>query len=511
MSLFPMNAGQAQGRLVQAGVALVAAALIAGCGSEYRPVVTPISPSGPAAQPQSLAAVVSSPSSTSDGVATIIDYSGDTVMATTPIGPNPTAFTLDATGTTGYAVNSDGTLTNFQISTKLQEQNLQFTTLPTTSQPVNLFSPNAGLWAGDLNGNIADIFVGYPETFKLAVPVAATPITVVGPGTGALRNYVISQVGDSNGVDCNNSPATVPTGLATAIETSNDAADTTPIPLGRCPVYGVESSDGKRLFVLNRGDDTITVINTQFNTLDACTPFVDQTGQTVTCHPTLPLSTTAVTATGITPPNGTTGMTAIAGPVYAEYNAATSQLVVADYIGGTISVIDVSLDVYGNDSPTFGTTFTIKVGNTATPYPASVTVLSDGSRAYTANQGDDDGKGNGTVSIVYLSGGSDRLEKTLSVTGHPRTVVSTSNSLYGKVYVASPDSQYLTILRTDQDIVDTTILIEGNIVDVRVSSQNGSSNVNSNINSRVPGYGQPCNLPPTAAATTLAACQAIPY
>ncbi len=37
-------------------------------------------------------------------------------------------------------------------------------------------------------------------------------------------------------------------------------------------------------------------------------------------------------------------MTAIAGPVYAEYNAATSQLVVANYDGGTISVIDVSLE-----------------------------------------------------------------------------------------------------------------------------------------------------------------------
>ncbi len=37
------------------------------------------------------------------------------------------------------------------------------------------------------------------------------------------------------------------------------------------------------------------------------------------------------------------------GPVYAEFNSATSQLVVADYDGGTISLIDVSLDEYGND------------------------------------------------------------------------------------------------------------------------------------------------------------------
>ncbi len=103
-------------------------------------------------------------------------------------------------------------------------------------------------------------------------------------------------------------------------------------------------NDAQRLFVLNRGSDTISVINIPNDTLDACTPFVSQSGQTVTCHPTLPLSTSAVTATGITPPNGTTGMPATAGPVYAEYNIATQQLVVADYDGGTISIIDVSLD-----------------------------------------------------------------------------------------------------------------------------------------------------------------------
>jgi YVTN family beta-propeller protein len=162
-----------------------------------------------------------------------------------------------------------------------------------------------------------------------------------------------------------------------------------------------------------------------------------------------------------------------------------------------VSVIDVSEDEYGNDSPTFGTTFTIPVGNN----PASVTALADGSRAYTANQTD------GTVSIVNLT--SHTFEKTLPVNGHPRTVVSTQNSLYGKVYVASPDSPFLTILRTDLDLVDTTVLVEGNIVDVRVTTQNTSQG-NSFITSRVPGFGQPCYLPGTANSLTLATCQTLP-
>ena len=127
---------------------------------------------------------------------------------------------------------------------------------------------------------------------------------------------------------CNLSPRTVATdGAATPIETSSNTADPA-IPVGKCPVYAVSSTDQQRLYVLNRGDDTITVINSRNNTLDTgCPPpagCTNQNGQTYFTHPVLPLSTTAVTATGVTPPNGTAGMTAIAGPIYAEYNRQRS-------------------------------------------------------------------------------------------------------------------------------------------------------------------------------------------
>ena len=42
--------------------------------------------------------------------------------------------------------------------------------------------------------------------------------------------------------------------------------------------------------------------------------------------------------------------------------------------------------------------------------------------------------------------------------------------------------------------MDTSLLVQGNIVDVRVTSANASSG-NFNNDSRLPGYGQPCNLP----------------
>ncbi|MGD0629606.1 MAG: hypothetical protein ABR987_09645 [Terracidiphilus sp.] len=527
MMLFSMNLGQARVRLVLGGVALAAGVLIAGCGSTYRPVVTPVTSSGPEAQPSSYVIVVSAPSPTTPGVATIIDYSGDTVLALAPIGVGPEAFTIDEVGGNGYTINSDGTLSNFPISQSLQAKQVEYSTLPSTADPVNLFSPSFGLYAADLSGSLVDVFNGFPEAFKLSIPVATTPVMIIGSSATGQRDFAISQnLAAPSGVECNNTPTAEPAGSADAFELSSFTFSSN-IPVGKCPVYAVETPDNRRLLVMNRGDDTISVINNQNNTQDTCTPFQNQNGQWVTCHPVLPLSQAGLKVAGAVPPpncniatNPTCGMPATAGPVYAESNAATNQLVVADYDGGAISVIDMSGDEYGNDYNTyanpsctvngvnsyancgaitggFGTTYTIAVGNN----PAAVTVLNDGSRAYAANQTDQ------TVSIVTLS--SHTVEKTLPVTGHPRTVVSTQNSQFGKVYVASPDSPFLTILRTDLDIVDTTVLVEGNTVDVRVTTQAGSGG-NTNSVSRRPGYGQPCYLPGAANSATLAGCRTQP-
>ncbi len=494
-----MNFYQARWRLIEAGVAFGAAALIAGCGNNYRPTITPVSNPGPPAQVTSYAAVVSSTSSTVAGTATIIDYSGDSVMATAPIGPGPTSFTLNSGGTDGFSYNSDGTISQFPVASTLQQNQVLFSTVPATAQLVNLFAPAAGLWAADLcgtdpstaecpwdsdpltmNDSAMDVMIGNPPTLVYNIPLAPTPVALVGTGSGGGRFFAISQGAVPSAVACNARASVtnvIPNGIVTGVEGSNYSTDL-PITVGQCPVYALENSDSSRLFVLNRDSDSISVINTLEDALDENCPATNQNGQKINC-----------------PPNGTLQLPAGSGPVYAEFNVATNQLVVSNYDGGTISVIDTSEDEYGNDSSTFGTMYTIPVGNN----PASVTVLYDGSRAYTANQTDQ------TVSIVNLS--SHTLEKTLSVTGHPRTVVSTQNSTQGKVYVASPDSNILTILRTDLDIVDTIIPMVGNVVDVRVSSQNGSTG-NINTVSRIPGYGEPCNLPGAAATASLAACQA---
>jgi len=463
-------------------VALTAAAIaLTGCGSNYRPTTTPIVGTGPASQPAANAFVVSRPSPTAQGIGTVIDYSGDTVSATAPIGPGPQTFALSSGGAQAWTLNVDGTVSNIPVTSNLQAKQITYSTLapiPTTGPfagkdpVVALFGGTLGLYALDVNTNDVDVLTGSPDAFKLVVPVDQTPVTMAGV-SGATRLYSISQM-ITYGTACNTNPWGVGVnGMADGIETSTYTRSSQ-IQVGVCPVYAVGTPDGKRIFVLNRGSDSISVINSQNNTINSCAPGINQNGQPYTCHPSLPLTA----ASGL----------AHAGPVYAEYNSTTGQLVVANYDGDTISIIDVSLDEFGNDSPTFGNTYTVAVGTN----PAAVTVLADGSRAYVANQSD------GSVSIVSLS--SHTVEKTLPVTGHPRTVVSTANSIYGKVYVVSPDSPYVTIVRTDQDILATTVLVQGNAIDVRTSSPDTTSS-NLNTVSRMPGAGQPCFLPPAAFTT----------
>jgi len=126
-------------------------------------------------------------------------------------------------------------------------------------------------------------------------------------------------------------------------------------------------------------------------------------------------------------------------------------------------------------------------GQTSTPFPASVTPWPTQPRLY-RNQGD--GTENGTVTIVNLS--SHTVEKTLPSPAI-RTVVSTRTRSRAGL-CRSPDSPYLTIVRTT-DIIDTTSWWS-NIVDVRVASQNGNPG-NANTVSRTPVW-QPCYLPAPA-------------
>ena len=479
--------------------ALLAVAVTAGCGNRYRPVITPVPPPGPSSQQIAYTVVISQPDLTSaasatypcpsslyasPGIATVIDFSGDSVLAQANIGIGPLSFSLDPTGTTAYSLNCDGTINTFSISANLQSNQIKTTTLfKTTTVPAGappsfrsiqsniLLRTNSQYVVTQVRRTVGALSQSATRNLALLTEISVAPalVTLTGATTGQ-RVFAISQ-GATTGAgaavtwgQCATPGAVTTAGEADGIETSTNSVSSL-IPLGTCPVYGITNANGLRSFVLNRGSGDITVINTQTNALDTqLDPTLNQGTKPATINLSLPN----------TPASGG------AGPVYADYYAQAELLLTANYDSNTVSVIKIPLDVYGNDAPGFGQVLaTIPVGT----HPTAITVLQDGSRAYVANEGD------GTVSVLSLT--SFTVQKTVPVAGHPRTIASTYNNPAGKVYVTSPDSDLLTIIRTDTDIISAQIQLQGFGVDARSGTQFAGNTANQVVVSHSPGTGAP--------------------
>ncbi|HEY6412723.1 MAG TPA: YncE family protein [Edaphobacter sp.] len=429
--------------------ALTAAALasILGCGNTYRPVVSAINPVGPAGQPTKYAIAVSSPSPTSPGLVTIVDFSGDTVLITANLGVDPYYLALNSGGTTGtantgYTLNRDGTVTSFGISTSLQTKDVLQTTLLSGAAPNNILPLATSTYISEPGRNSIAQLTGAPPALKQELPVDTgyTPVYIAGSSAGT-RAYAISQA--SNPLN---------PGQVAAIDIASNTISNR-INVGVAPIYGVMTGDGRRVFVMNQGDGTVSVINAQTNQLD-------------------------VAPAGSTNPIvvGTVG----AQPVWADLAPVRNELVVAnagDGVNpGSLSIINIPLcsvtTLPSNpgcdptnpvDAVGFGQVLaTVPVGVNS----LMVAVLQDvpNSRAYVLNQHDS------TVSVVNLT--TNTVSKVIPVPAsvHPTFIAATSGTPTGKVYVTSPETNTMTIIRTDTDVVETTVDMQGKGVQVRVTA-----------------------------------------
>ncbi|NYF81008.1 YncE family protein [Granulicella arctica] len=421
-----------------------------GCGNTYRPVVAAINPVGPSSQPSKYAIAMSNPGTGNPGLITIVDFSGDTVLITANIGVDPKYLVLNATGTTGYTINGDGTLNVFGISTSLLTSQILETTLLSDANPVSIFPQGTNTYVSETGRNAIGEFQGSPLALKQELTVT-DPVYVVGL-SAAPRVYALSGSG----------------GSVSSIETGTNTISST-FNVGTNPVYGIMSADGKRAYIMNKGSGTVSVINVQTNTLDSSTA--------------LPTGTIQV---------GTS-------PLWADFAPTLSEMAVANAgngtTNGTLSLISIPLcsalasttnpncdTTNPVDATGFGTVLaTVPVGVS----PVMVSVLQDGTRAYVANSGDTSlpcvstststATGNCSVSVVNLT--SNSVTKTIPLSCRPSYIAATTGTPTGKVYVVCNDSgnlaasQNMTVIETDTDTIDTTIPLQGTGVSVRVTAQ----------------------------------------
>ncbi len=475
-------------RIQRGSVAVVSLGLIAilaGCGAQYRPVVSAINPVGPAGQPTKYAIAVSSPSSTSLGLVTSIDFSGDTILSTPQILANPSYFVLNSSGQQGYVINAQGSLNTFGLANPaglITSQVVQ-TTLPADSLPVSLTTLTPA-------SEVGTIFIPQQATNSIAALNSSTaalyddisvgnggsnPVYVVG-ANGTTRVYAISQnaAGSAGQVDALEATSTLQLSISKTI------------PVGVKPVYGVMTADDRRAFILNQGSGTVSVLNVPSNALDTPTP-------TITI-PQIP-----ITGGGTSAPN----------PVWADLAPTISDLVVLNQGDGThsgsLSIIQIPLcnaiaqptnpncDASNPvDAVGFG-----QIVNTAIVgiKPTMVSVLQDPTtgniRAYVINSLDSTGTcaaGEGSVSVVNLAtgqvsaticgiSGSAEAADAASETnvplifGHPNSVSATSGTPTGKVYVTAADSNYASIIYTDSDTVQGHINLQGTGLRILVTQQ----------------------------------------
>ncbi len=455
------------------GSSLILASML-GCGNIYRPVVTSVPPVQPSSQPSKYAIVttcgsdtnVTAPTidqvcadSTVPGLASLVDFAGDSLAIRLNLGNGPrwVALAPNSNGSGGivYNTNADGTITNFTISTTVESNQVYSSTLLANADPNTMLSTTNYLYVSQpgrssiavmktSNGAQAPAaFLEIPLIDSSNPSAAQFPVNLVG-NAGAQRIYAISY-DDSQTPPAGSCPTTNSQGTATGIETSTNTPSSN-LAVGLCPIYGVMSPDSRRVFILNQGSGTVSVIDSQQNRIDT--------------NPNLANGQAGIPAGQI--PVGH-------GPVWAAIYGTGAILAVANSGSNTLTLINISEDVYGNDSPNFGKIIaTVPVGSN----PSSVSILQDGTRAYVANRGD------GTVSVVSLI--SNTVTKTIPLpqepcsagnpnvlcTIHPISIAATTGTPTGKVYVVSPDTNMLTIIQTVDDTIDTNLPLTGNGIEV---------------------------------------------
>ena len=384
-------------------LAITAFVLLAelGCGDQYRPVANPvISPGG---QPQSThyAWVLNSNPGGGDGSVTEIDVSGDTSLTVNSMGVGSMFEAFPGISLSLFVANSGDNTVNQYLPT-LAGAITTITLLP-GSHPVALTSATTS-----------------------AMYVLNSGSNSVCPFTGSISTILTATLSVSNTV-C----------------------------VGRNPTAMVQSPTNGFIYVINQGDNTISMFNPAGQTVSL--PITTQPSGTVPVS----LAVNAqgwifvVTQDGAGNP-GTlnliaAGFTNIAGtaplgvqPTYSIVDPNRNRLYVTNGGDNTVSVFDASSVTQGSDSavPTLAT---VPVGTD----PVGVIPLLDGTNFYVANAGSNN------VTVVSQSSFTTQATVTLPTGANPVWIAADPTSQ--KVYVADSGTSQTTIIQTSNNTITQNI------------------------------------------------------
>lgn len=389
-------------------VAALVCVLICGCGDQFRPVATPLPLPSPTPQNSRFAVFTScflDPAITDptkkdcsttgvSGASTDINVSGDTVVGITPTGRSPIIALAESTLVATADRDSD-TVTSYtrvSLGTTTTVSGPTTTGLPSGARPTALVNANGIIYITESGRNVVGVLGGSPFAITAEVPVGTNPINLTVLPNGK-KIYVVNQ-GDSS---------------VTVIDTTDNSVVATIInPLASSPVWAVPSADSSHVYVVNQGSSNVTII--------------DATNDSV-------VATLAVGSS----------------PNFATFDTQNQRVIVtnpgAETSAGSISVINAD-----PTSPLFESVSNIAVGIN----PRSATALANGTRIYVANTG--------SHSISVINSLSLTVSKTISLISSvtpadmtPSPVSIASDAESQKVMTANRDSNDVSIINTATD------------------------------------------------------------
>jgi YVTN family beta-propeller protein len=312
-----------------------------GCGDQFRPVATPITPPPPDPKPTHFIFVVNRNGANDPGTATRIDVSGDSNVGVATVGLSPVHASFVPNGSRIYVANSlEDTVSSYALTSITP---VTTTSLPLGSKPVfvhttengTMYVANAGSKSVAAISTISNAVTNNITLQFRPIALAETPdgkkIYAVGSDDSGVGSVI-----SINSIDKSLNQAT--TGL-------------------NAPVWVATRSDSQRAYVLNSGSGTISTIDT----------FSDSV-----------LSDVPVSV----------------GANFMLYDPKLNRLYITNPTAGTVSILDASTDP---PSSLTGAPVTIPEYSPQTSsdplnpcqgtavMPTSVTALPDGTRAYVAS------------------------------------------------------------------------------------------------------------------------------
>ena len=366
-----------------------------GCGDQYRPVANPIQSPGGQPQNNHYAWVVSyNPAGA--GSTTQIDVSGDTNLSVNAMGAGSVALAFPSSSLALYVANSIDDTVNEYLPTFLSS--ITTVSLLPGSHPVALTSAtNTTMYALNAGTNSAC------------------------PDTGSIST------------------------ISTFTQTVNNTTC-----VGLHPTAMVQAPTNKFIYIINQGDNTVSVFDPSRNAvtgtittaqglgMNPVAIAVNQVGwifivtQGDGVNPgALDILGSSSTAVGATVPLGVQ-------PTYAVVDPNRNRLYVANSGDNTVSVFDSSNVMLAN-SPAMPLLATVPVGTT----PIGIAALGDGSKFYVANSGSND------VTVVSANSFSPLTTVPLPAGANPVWIAAEPTST--KVYVADQGTGETTIIQTSNN------------------------------------------------------------